>query len=104
LNYQKQLANIPVRAFIPSPKATNPSYFTSRVALHDKAEQIAPNPLKESSGINPGCFQTINDRIESLIAHIKMNEKRIIELEKNSSGSFLPSNSRISNEETNVSH
>lgn len=31
-----------------------------------------------------------------------MNEKRIIELEKNSSVSFLPSNSKISNEDTNV--
>jgi len=72
-NYQKQFTNVPVRAYIPSPKATNPSYFTSRVVLHDKPEQIASNPLRESSGINPVALQAINDRIESLITHVKMN-------------------------------
>lgn len=34
--YQKQFTTAPVRTFIPSPKATIPNNFTSRMMLHDR--------------------------------------------------------------------
>ena len=65
--------NSPIRTYIQSPKAPGNHFYTNKVSVN---EQSMNNNLREA----PGVIQMLSEKIDTVFAHVKMHDKRLMDL------------------------